>query len=166
MNGIMNTTLDPGNLVNHEISLLRISVFNNLLFFVPPMAWNMVFLQIPSGYFSGSAPLWIVIAENVFRASSMAYSFFLPIDKRHDLFLQGLVVYIAGMLSYFASWLVLAYLPDSAPAQSPLLRLAPAYLPLVWLGGMSMMAESPLLMVLSTLFVGFHVTDFALRYNP
>jgi hypothetical protein len=61
---------------------------------------------------------------------------------------------------------MLSYLPDSPLSQSPIVRLAPAYLPLVWLGGMSMMAESPLLMALSTVFVGFHVTNLVLQYKP
>jgi len=166
VNTAVNNSLSPKSLLNHEISPVGISLVNNFLFYVPPLAWNLIFQQIPMGYFPGSAPLWLVISENIFRYAAMGYSALLPVNTKHDLFLSGLAVYTVGMLSYFASWLVLSYLPDSPAAQSLVLRLAPAYLPLVWLGGMSMMAESPLLMVLSTLFVGFHVTDFATRYAP
>lgn len=78
---------------------MGLSLVNSLLFFVPPIAWNLAFQQIPNEYFSGSAPLWVVIAENVFRSSIMAYSAVLPINTQHDQFLPGLAVYAAGLLS-------------------------------------------------------------------
>ena len=155
------------SVIKHEISLMGISLVNTFLFFVPPLIWNLALWQgLPMGYFPGAAPPWVVISENVFRYSAMAYSLALPVKTGHNLFLPGLAVYIAGMMAYFADWLILSYLPDSAAAQSTILRFGPEFLPIVWLGGMSLMARSPFLMVLSTLFVGLHVTEFALRYRP
>jgi hypothetical protein len=54
----------------------------------------------------------------------------------------GLLLYVAGVLLYFAAWIVLMYLPNTAWSNSILGLLAPAYTPLFWLIGSGFIGNS------------------------
>ncbi len=152
------------DLCAREISLIGLSPFNAFLFWIIPLAWNIVFARkLPPWFSSRNAPRWITITENVFRYPLMIYPLFLPLDALNGLFIPGLIVYSIGMAVYLAVWLLIILAPDSRFAREPFVRLAPAYLPAAWLTGMSMAAGSLLLPVLSILFIGFHVAETARR---
>ncbi|MFC1996709.1 hypothetical protein ACFLXI_03755 [Chloroflexota bacterium] len=52
--------------------------------------------------------------------------------------IAGIVVYLIGLLVYFASWLPLKFSPDSIWSNSLSGFLAPAYTPLFWLIGITL----------------------------
>ncbi len=139
---------------------------NNFLFLLPPLAWNIAFAsQLPMSHFNGEVPLSILIAENIFRGASMLYPMFLPIDRQQAGFKPGLITYSIGMLLYFGSWTYLMAFPNSVFAQSPIMRFAPAYLPMVWLTGMSLMSGSKIQFTFSSIFIGLHITEYIITYH-
>jgi hypothetical protein len=138
---------------------------NHFLLLIPILIWNVLLTShLPMEHFSGEAPQWVLIIENIFRAGAMILPLFLPINSKNKFFKSGLTVFIIGTLIYFSSWLWLILYPESVAANSSWLQFAPAYTPIIWFIGLSMMSNSFLLLILSTLFIGFHVTEYIFRY--
>lgn len=59
-----------------------------------------------------------------------------PIQKK------GLILYLIGLVLYFASWIVLMFSPECHPCDHILLFTAPAYTPLLWLLGIGLIGDS------------------------
>ena len=84
-------------------------------------------------------------------------------------------LYLAGVLIYIAAWGLLILAPDSSLARTPAAFLAPAYTPLLWLAGIALVGDRLfasriswrwwIYLVLSALFVAFHVGHAALIYE-
>lgn len=53
-----------------------------------------------------------------------------------------MLLYLAGTIIYFMSWLLLIYYPESAWSQSVFGFMAPAYTPLLWLIGIGLVGKS------------------------
>ncbi len=144
---------------------LQLKVSNHFLFLIPILLWNiLLFSKLPMDHFNGTAPRWVLIIENIFRGGAMLLPIILPINTGNRFFRSGLVVFIVGTLIYFASWLWLIWYPESTAAHSAWLRFAPAYTPIIWFVGLSMMSNSILLLILSVVFIGFHVMEYVFRY--
>jgi hypothetical protein len=78
----------------------------------------------------------------------------------------GLGIYAAGLLIYFASWLVLIAAPQGAWAATAAGFLAPAYTPALWFAGIGLIGQQLLVpgvpfkgwmyWILCALFLLFH----------
>ena len=140
---------------------------SHFLFLIPPLAWNAAFtkpLNIDR-FFPGEAPDMLVQIENIGRLASFALPLFMPINPGAAWFSEGLIIYGVGLTAYLGAWTVLMVWPESRLASSRIVQLAPAYLPMVWLGGMALMAESPLYAGTSCLFIGLHVAEYVIRWD-
>jgi hypothetical protein len=145
---------------------LGLSPLNYFLFMLPPLAWNIAFsAKLDMSAFPGSAPPAFETAEWIFRVAALAYPLLLPIDAKARGFLPGLCVYSLGLILYFASWFPLMATPPPAWSRSPLILFAPSYLPLLWMGGVSIMSGSLMEGGLTLAFLGFHVGEYAIRYQ-
>jgi hypothetical protein len=137
---------------------VALAPLNFFLFILPPLAWNVAFasrLSMPE--YRGPVPQWYDIIEWVLRVASFLYPALLPIDPSRGGFWPGLVLYAVGLCLYCLSWLPYLRRPQPAWAGSPVFGLAPAYLPLLWLGGIALMAGSWASAVISAAFIGVHV---------
>jgi hypothetical protein len=154
-------------MVEQEFQNFGLSLVNNGLFILPPLLWNIAFAsRTPSYYSSGSAPIALLIAENILRAITLVSPFAIPIQTNHHLFYPGLTVYSIGLAMYFSSWLLLMYFPDSAISKKVITRLLPAFTPLVWLIGIGLMSQAPSsFSVLSTAFIGTHGGEYLCRLD-
>lgn len=160
-----NWRLERGAL-GEEASTMKLTLLNQFLFMLPPLAWNLALgSRLPTSDFPGSAPGWLLVAENVARAAVIAYPLLQPIDTKHDLFAPGAAVYGAGLAVYFASWVWLISSPGSELSHHPAVAFAPMYTPAIWLAGMAMMSRSPVYLAISAVFVALHVGEFAVRYR-
>jgi hypothetical protein len=147
-----------------EASLIRLSLLNDFLFMIPPLAWNAAFAsRLSMEAFDGSAPKWYEGVEWVFRVGAMAYPILMPIDTGRDGFAPGLIVYSVGLGAYCASWIPFMMRPVPAWAKSPVFEFAPAYLPFLWLGGIALMSGSWAQAGLSVAFISLHVGEYAWR---
>jgi hypothetical protein len=68
----------------------------------------------------------------------------------------GLAVYIIGTLIYFASWLPLIWMPDSAWSQSAAGLLAPRLTPLLSFLGITLIGHSAAYAVFAVIFIALH----------
>jgi hypothetical protein len=120
---------------------------NGYIPIIPILAWNMLFIsKLPSAFdpksFNRSIPFLIIVGENLFRVIIFILPLFFRINISTSIGKTGLTVFIFGTLIYFSSWLLLIFFPDSTLSASILGFTAPAYTPLIWLIGLSLMVDS------------------------
>ena len=152
--------------LNDELQLFNLALLNNGLFLIPPLLWNVVFAsKLPEMYSEGSVPGPLLVTENILRFAAMMYPVFIPIDVDNNLFQAGLITYSVGTVLYFTSWSIMMFSKNEKVKNLPLVKLAPAYTPLVWLLGIGMMSDSALYPFLSTAFIGTHVGEYLFRFN-
>ena len=137
---------------------------------LPILFWNIWFAnELPVSYTAAGGwddiPLWLSFVENMLRLCVFMLPAFmipewnLPVQK------AGILLYMLGVVFYFASWYWPIYLPESSWAQSLAGFMAPAYTPLIWLTGIGLIGQrsflrwkktSNIYISLSVLFVCFH----------
>lgn len=155
------------NFLLNDKDKYKFTLTNNFLWLIPPLAWNIAWsANNPAqlGYFNGEAPHSILVAENIFRVSSMMYPLLLPIEPKNKYFKAGLITYLLGSALYYASWTYLMYNPNSQLSQTVMMRFAPAYTPIIWLTGISLLANSKIHFSLSLIFISLHVAEYICRY--
>lgn len=143
---------------------------NCFLLLVPILLWN-VFLagKLPPAFqpaiFWHEIPSWISIPENILRIIVMVLPAFMILSFQSKQQKAGLVIYLAGTLVYFASWLALIIYPESTWSQSASGFLAPAYTTIFWFTGIGLIGSDTffkkrlyptIYLGLALLFVLFH----------
>lgn len=147
--------------------MLKMQWLNCFWLLVPILAWNVAFsskLAHPAFEFDEAVPNWVLLLEYILRAAVMILPLFMHLhwDSAHRK--AGIAVYLVGMVVYFASWIPLMIAPESTWSNSLLGFLAPAYTPLLWLVGISLIAGWWPYLVLSIIFVGIHVGHWGKIY--
>lgn len=120
---------------------------NGYMPIIPILVWNALLVsKLPSVFdpksFNSGIPAVILVGENLFRAIVFLLPLFFKLNISTSNGKIGLLVFIGGTLLYFVSWLIQIIVPNSALATSLLGFLAPAYTPIIWLIGLSLMVES------------------------
>jgi hypothetical protein len=108
------------------------------------MTWDLMLsdrlpVSYQPGVFSENIPLWLTIAENSSRTIVFLLAVLMPLSLRARRQKAGLFIYLAGLLLYFFSWLILIFFPYIVTNAAAF--MAPAYTPLIWLTGIALIAE-------------------------
>ena len=116
---------------------------NCFVLMLPVMLWNVLLASKLPPYFqpaifNNNIPALIVAAENISRALVFLMTLLMPLSPVTQQQKTGLLLYVAGVLIYFSSWLALIYFPHSNWSTSVFGFLAPAYTPLLWLTGIAL----------------------------
>ena len=138
---------------------LELTWANCFWLILPILAWNIIFgAKITQEQITSDAhsPVWLLTAENIFRLAAFMLPLLLTMKFDNALGKTGLVVYAAGTLVYFASWLPLIFAPQSAWSQSLPGLFAPRLTPLVSLLGIALISHSWLYGLVSSVFIFFH----------
>jgi hypothetical protein len=97
--------------------LRRACLFNCFWLLVSILLWDLLF-ALPGKYASGifwqNIPSLIVYGENVSRTAVILFPLLLSLSVRSRSQRLGLLIYAVGLVAYFASWLALMLLPESA----------------------------------------------------
>lgn len=114
---------------------------------LPVIAWNIVLTPfLPAAYqpdvFEKEIPAWLTYSENASRIGVFLLTFLMPLAVNDRTQRKGVYLYVAGLLLYFASWVVLIVFPESAWSNSLAGFSAPAWTPLFWLAGMACIGDS------------------------
>jgi hypothetical protein len=122
-------------------------VFNCFLLTIPILLWNFIFTdKLPKAFqpaiFWNNIPPFITYGENISRIMMFVFMCLMPLKISTSTQKKGFTLYTAGILLYFASWLMLLYLPNSIWSKSVFGWLAPAYTPLFWLIGIGFIGNS------------------------
>ncbi len=126
---------------------IRPYILSCFLLTLPVMIWNIILTDnLPSDFqpdiFWSDIPSFIAYGENISRALVFGLALLMPLRIATPLQKNGLLLYIAGVLVYFASWIVLISFPESAWSNSLPGFMAPAYTPLFWLMGIALVGDS------------------------
>lgn len=116
------------------------------LLLIPIFAWNFAFTQIlPEAYASpeiwDKIPASLSLTENILRVIVFLLPLLFSLSIQSKGQKNGFLLYIAGVLIYFFSWIIQIYLPGSSWSNSMLGFMAPAYTPLLWLVGIGMIGK-------------------------
>ncbi|MEI1279606.1 hypothetical protein V6Z05_14855 [Leptospira venezuelensis] len=134
--------------------------------------------KLPAAYqpseFNNNIPVYVLFGENIFRTIIFILPLFLKYDLAFDKVKIGLITYGIGSCLYYLSWVILIFLPSGNWSLSLIGFIAPAYTPIIWLIGISFIANKYYfnilyskwhLLVPSILFSGFHISHAVIVYN-
>ena len=161
------------------MNLLRIFSTNGYILVFPILFWNILLTsKLPPAYapkiFNNNIPLAIIIGEYLFRYIIFIMPLFFKLNLTRSIENKGLIVFSLGVLLYFSSWLMLIYTPDSSWSNSVFGFTSPAYTPIIWLVGLSLMVDSYYFKLAyskwhfilpSVAFTVFHVLHTVYIYN-
>jgi len=121
-------------------------LFSCLLLMLPPVLWNLLLAsKLPPAfqpeYFNRSVPGFLLYTENSMRFLLFGITALIPLELNTRIQKTGLAIYAGGLLLYAASWLLLIYVAHSGWSLSMAGFSAPAWTPLLWLGGIILMAR-------------------------
>jgi len=154
-------------------------ILNCLLLLVPIMAWNMIFFsKLPYLYsqkaFEKNIPTFVLGGENISWLLVFVLPLLMPLRIETQSQRLGLWVYAAGAAIYFVSWLMQMYFSRSAWSLSAFGFLAPAYTPLIWLIGISLIGStfyfsspyrSGMYITIAIIFICFHLSHAITVYQ-
>ena len=138
---------------------LELRLLNCIWLILPLLAWNLVLgPRITQEAITSDAhsPKWLLIVESVVRILVFALPLLIPLQVKDIWSKAGLVVYIAGTLVYFASWMPLVLAPASAWSTSPAGLLAPRLTPILSFLGIALIGGSWPYGLVATVFIFFH----------
>lgn len=161
-----------------KVTTIQRYAFSCGVLLVPAMLWNVALAgHLPPAFrpseFWREIPAPLAVAENGLRVLVFALPFFMPLRLSAPAATRGWVIYTAGTLVYFASWLALILSPASSWSTSALGFTAPAYTPVLWLLGIALIGRQLfwgafyrwwMYLVLALAFLTAHVTHTALVY--
>ena len=155
-------------------------LYNGVFLLLVTMLWNIIFYEyLPETFslenFRKNIPAIVLTGENIFRILTFGFTIFLLLGLKDNAQRIGLVLYIAGVVIYFASWAAQMFLPDSMWSQSLLGFTAPAYTSIIWLLGIGLLGKELVIkkipynrivfITLSIIFVVFHTTHAIMAYS-
>jgi hypothetical protein len=130
-----------------KFKILKKYLLNCFLLTIPILLWDYIFThKLPKAFqpeiFWKDIPSFIKNGENISRLIMFVFISLMPLKIINQKQRNGLLLYIAGTLLYFAAWIVLMYFPNVSWSNSVFGLLAPAYTPLFWLIGIGFIGES------------------------
>jgi len=161
------------------MDLLRKILSNGYIVILPILIWNIILTsKLPSAYdqklFNSNIPFTIIIGENIFRSIIFLLPLFFRLNISSSINKMGVITFTSGVALYISSWLMLIYAQNSGWSNSVLGFTAPAYTPIIWLIGLSLLVESYYFkwvyskwhyILPSIAFTIFHVSHTVYVYN-
>lgn len=120
---------------------------NGFLPLVPVMLWNIILASklpptLNPSTFNDGVPVWLLRCEDGLRSVVFIIPFFMRLNIKTSRGEVGFVVFVAGVLIYFFSWILQILWPESRVSRHIIGFAAPAYTPLIWFTGLSLMGAS------------------------
>jgi hypothetical protein len=102
---------------------------NCFLLIIPIVVFNLFFMRrLPGAYqpeiFERDIPKPIVFGENTFRIVVLLMPLFMPLRVQTNIQETGVLLYLMGIVVYFASWLVVLVKSNGEPDLSQILVVA------------------------------------------
>ena len=152
-------------------------LLNGFVLVVPILLFNILFTsKLPKEFlpdqFDEGIPPAILTSENILRGLVMFLPLLMPLRFESAGQKVGFLLYVAGTLIYFLSWILLMRFPQLV--SNWFAFAAPAYTPLLWLIGIGLIGNHLFLsipyqpwiyFVGSLLFITFHVWHTTLAYK-
>jgi hypothetical protein len=135
---------------------------NGFVLVVPLLVWNAIFWPRlpPSAGGVQEVPFWLEAVETVLRAAVFLYPLFLSLRANGRTRRPGAVLYMAGLLIYFVSWVPWL---QGVELQSVPFLVGPYATPLLVFGGIALLCRSPGYFAASAAFALVHVSGGLLK---
>ena len=155
-------------------------LYNGVFLLLITMLWNIIFYEyLPEAYslenFRMNIPAIVLAGENVFRILTFGFTIFLMLGLSDRTQKAGLILYVGGVILYFASWAAQMFLPDTIWSRSLLGYTAPAYTSIIWLLGIGFLGKELVIgkipynrivfITISIVFVVFHTAHAVIAYS-
>lgn len=123
-------------------------VMNCSWLLLPVLVWNILFAkQLPAIFqeenFWHDIPPLLSISEHASRIALFAFTFMMPLELPAAKHFKSWSIYMAGLMLYFLSWLLLMKMPQSDWSQSLPGIMAPAFTPALWMWGIWRIGSTP-----------------------
>lgn len=130
-----------------NLEILKKYFLNCFLLTLPIIIWNIVLAKkLPIAFqpeiFWKDIPVFLTFGENISRVIVFMLTLLMPLCIANTRTKKGLLLYVGGIILYFASWLVLIYFPDTTWTNSVFGFMAPTYTPIFWLIGIGLIGNS------------------------
>ena len=138
---------------------MEFSLLNCFLLQVPVLLWNFAFAsKLPQDGFKTDHMVSraIRIPEHIFRIAVFLMPIVIPMQLNSLKSTIGFLIYSIGIILYFSSWIPLIYGPDSKWSTCLPGIMAPHVLPLIIFFGISLVGNSIIYSIISSLFIFFH----------
>lgn len=148
------------------------------LLLIPVGVWNIALIASLPPIFASAEwrdiPAPLALAESILRLPIFVLPFLMPLNLASPVRSNALLIFVAGNLLYFASWLALILFPSSPWSSSALGFAAPAYTPALWLLGISLIGRELfwgtfyrwwMYAVLAIAFLVAHISHVALVFT-
>ena len=143
---------------------------NGIVLTIPVIVWNLAFAgclppEFQPDIFWDNIPAAVRYGENIFRVLLFSLPLLMTLNLKRRNQRTGLIVYLVGLVVYFASWIPLLFFPGLSWSSSMIGFLAPAITPILWTAGIGMMGDRlyfsipyhySVYLKISALFVMFH----------
>ena len=155
-------------------------LYNGVFLLLITMLWNIIFYEyLPETYslenFRMNVPAIVLTGENVFRILTFGFTIFLILGLSDRIQKTGLILYVGGVIFYFASWAAQMFLSDTIWSRSLLGFAAPAYTAIIWLLGIGFLGKELVIrkipynrivfITISIVFVVFHTAHAVIAYS-
>ncbi len=140
--------------------ILKLHWLNCFWLLVPILIWNIALapkITVEEVVSDAHSPAWLLMAENITRILVFALPLLMPLQVKDDLSKTGLIIYLAGTLIYFASWIPLILAPGSDWSQGAIGLLAPRITPFLIFFGIALIGHSLTYALISVLFSVLHI---------
>lgn len=117
------------------------------LLVLPVLSWDYLFsAYLPARLLAADTdrpgPAYLIgVLEAVSRIGMFALMLLMPLHFKTSGQKKGLVIYVAGLMMYIASWLLLGLLPESPWSSSVIGFMSPAITPAIWLTGIGLIGD-------------------------
>ena len=154
---------------------------NCFILLIPILIWNLIFFHKLPKAFLEAEPTTIKstifnIVEHLFRIIVFIMTLFLKLNITSPQQKVGLLIYLAGVLLYFISWIPLINKKETIWKNSYFGLLGPSFTPIIWLLGIALIGNKSFIAIdnvsfifisLSILFITFHVihTFYLIKNN-
>lgn len=159
------------------LSNLTTYLLNGFVLVIPILIFNILFArklprEFSPEHFDEGIPPALLIGENILRGLVMFLPLLMPLRFESTGQKMGLLLYVAGTLIYFLSWILLMRFPQLV--SNWFAFAAPAYTPLLWLIGIGLIGNRLFFSIPyqpwiyfggSVLFITFHVWHVTLAYK-
>ena len=138
---------------------MELSFWNCFYFLLPVLIWNLIFApKLKQDIFNIKIKnlKLLEVFENIFRYSTFIFPLFLPISITSQNQESGILIYLVGLIIYFMSWLPLILFSDFDFSNKKIFIFAPHITPIIFFIGISLIGNSILLAIISSIFVSIH----------
>ena len=123
------------------LNILLKYLYNCFLLFIPILIFNIILFQkLPSHYLKDiSHP--IIFIETIARIFTIAFSFIMVINIQNKIGKIGLIIYIIGIIIYFASYFIVIYFNNTLFTKNIFVILSPYWTSIIWLIGIGLIGN-------------------------